>query len=54
MEAIVQIVSQAPVYVSAIAGILGALIVLFMLIPGEEPEGTLQKIVDFISKFSKK
>lgn len=31
---------------------LGGLIAFFMVIPGPEPERTLQKIVDFISKFS--
>jgi hypothetical protein len=34
--------------------ILGALIGIFMLIPGAEPERTLQKILDFISRFSRK
>ena len=39
---------------NAVIGVLTALIALFMLIPNEQPEKTLQAIVDFISKFSKK
>ena len=38
----------------AISALLMALIAIFMLLPGSEPENTLQKIVDFIAKFSKK
>jgi hypothetical protein len=33
---------------------LGAIIAICMLIPGPQPEGFLQKVVDFISKFSRK
>ena len=40
--------------VSAVIAMLSGLIAVFMLIPGDEPEATLQKIVDFLSKFSKK
>jgi len=40
--------------VTALVAVLGALIAFFMIIPGEEPEKTLQKIVDFISAFSRK
>jgi len=35
-----------------VAAILTSLIGIFMLVPGEEPEATLRKIVDIISKFS--
>lgn len=45
----------------AIPAIITALIAVFMLIPGDEPEATLkkwlgysQKIVDVIAKFSRK
>lgn len=31
-----------------------AIIVIAQRIPGKQPEATLQKIVDFIAKFSKK
>lgn len=33
---------------------INALIVIAMLIPGAEPERTLQKVVDFLSKYSRK
>lgn len=46
---------------TAIIGLLTAVIGVCLLIPGAEPEGTLQKvvnwfqgIVDFLAKFSKK
>jgi hypothetical protein len=39
---------------SALVGILTGLIGIFMLVPGDEPERTLQKIVDVLAKFSKK
>lgn len=54
MEQLISILQQAPVYIASIAGVLTALIGLFMLIPGEQPEKTLQAIVDIISKFSRK
>lgn len=31
-----------------------ALIALFMLIPGAEPEASMKKIADFLEKFSRK
>lgn len=43
-----------PIILAAINGILAGIIAIAMMIPGEEPEKTLQAIVDFISKFSKK
>ena len=41
-------------WVGAITALLGAVIAVAQLIPGDEPENTLQKIVDFLSKFSRK
>lgn len=38
----------------AISAALAALIVVFQIIPGEQPEKALQAVVDFIEKFSKK
>lgn len=38
----------------AVSVFLGALIAVFTIIPGDQPEKALQAIVDFISKFSKK
>ena len=34
--------------------ILAAVIAISLLIPGEQPEKFLQKVLDFIKKFSKK
>jgi len=48
------IIEQGPAYLGAIVAVLSALAALFMLIPGEQPEKTLYKIVDFLAKFSKK
>lgn len=48
------IVTEGPTVLSALVGVLTALIGLFMLIPGEQPEKSLQAVVDFISKFSRK
>lgn len=41
-------------FVGALTAVLSALIALFLLIPGEQPEKTLQAVVDFLSKFSAK
>jgi len=38
----------------ALTGLLAAVAAVATFIPGDEPEKTLQKIVDFLSKFSKK
>lgn len=40
--------------IGAISVVLSALIALFQLIPGNEPESTLQKILDVILKYSRK
>lgn len=39
---------------NSIIAILTALVVFFMLIPGDQPEKALQAIVNFIKKFSLK
>ena len=56
METIISFVTSQDwiAWVGAITALLGAVIAIAQLIPGEEPERTLQKIVDFISKFSRK
>jgi len=41
-------------WVGALVTLLSAVIAVASLIPGDEPEKTLQKIVDFLSKFSRK
>jgi hypothetical protein len=38
----------------AVSGLLAALIVIFELIPGDQPEKTLRSVVNFIAKFSRK
>ena len=38
----------------AVVAVLTALIGLFMLVPGEQPEKALQVALDFIKRFSKK
>lgn len=38
----------------SVIGLLSALIAVFLWVPGNEPEATLQKIVDFLGKFSRK
>jgi hypothetical protein len=38
----------------ALTALLAAVAAVAAFIPGEEPERTLQKIVDFLSKFSRK
>ena len=38
----------------AVTALLGAAAAVAAFIPGDEPERTLQQIVDFLSKFSRK
>jgi hypothetical protein len=38
----------------ALTALLAAVAAVATFIPGDEPEKTLQKIVDFLSKFSRK
>jgi hypothetical protein len=40
--------------IAAANAVMVALIGLFAMIPGDQPEKALQAVVDFISKFSKK
>lgn len=48
------ILEHGPAVISAVLGVLTALIGLFMLIPGEQPEKALKAIVDVVAKFSRK
>ena len=41
-------------WVGALVALLSAVIAIASLIPGEEPEASLTKIVSFLSKFSRK
>lgn len=47
-------IASGPHILAAIMAVLGALIALFLLIPGEQPEKALQAALDFIAKFSLK
>ena len=40
--------------VSGVVALLSAAIAIALVIPGPQPEAWLQKVVDFLSKFSKK
>ena len=48
------IVSNWQSYLGVLTAVLGAAIAVATVIPGDEPEKTLQKIVDFISNISRK
>lgn len=41
-------------WLGALVALLSAVIAVASLIPGDEPESTLRKVVDFLSKFSRK
>lgn len=53
---IINIVSQIDwlAVVGAVTLILGGLIVIFEMIPGEQPEKFLRSVVDLLAKFSRK
>jgi hypothetical protein len=48
------IVSNWQAYLGVITAVLAAAIAVATVIPGDEPERTLQKIVDFIQSISRK
>jgi len=54
MDILNNILNNWQSYLGALSAVLVAAIAVASLIPGDEPEKTLQKIVDFLSKFSKK
>lgn len=58
MEKVVEILKlvleKGPEVAGYVVAVLGGLISISLLIPGDQPEKSLQKVVDFISKFSKK
>lgn len=54
LEQIAEILGNIPVYLTLVSGVLVALIALFAVIPGEQPEKALQKVVDLIQKLSRK
>lgn len=54
LEIIKWCLESGPNLLSAVVGLLTALIALCLLIPGDSPEKQLQGVVNFLSKFSKK
>lgn len=54
MEILTYIANHIDAIITAITAFFTGVIAICLLIPGPEPEATLQKIVDFIAKFSKK
>jgi len=56
MEQILTFIQSQDVFawVGALVALLSAVIAVASLIPGDEPENSLQKIVNFLSKFSRK
>lgn len=56
MESIINFLTQLDfsAWITAIVALLTAIMLIAQLIPGPEPERTLQKILDIIKKFSKK
>jgi hypothetical protein len=53
---LLQIVSQLNwlEILGAVSGLLAALIVIFELVPGEQPEKALRKVAAILEKFSRK
>jgi len=56
MEQLLAFVQSQDVFawLGALVALLSAVIAIASLIPGDEPETTLRKVVDFLSKFSRK
>ena len=56
MESLISLFASIDLFawLGAITALLGAVIAIAQLIPGEEPERTLSRIVDFLAKFSRK
>lgn len=46
--------TMAPEIISALVAGLSSAIAVALMIPGDQPEKTLQKIVDFLKRWSKK
>lgn len=46
--------TEGPQLLTAVVGALTAVIGVCLLIPGDQPEKALQKVVDFLAKFSRK
>jgi len=54
MKAIGFVIANADLLLQILTGSLGVVMMIAMLIPGDQPEKTLKKIIDVIGKFSRK
>ena len=54
MDFLLSIWDKLPEYIGILVSILTGLITIFLFVKGDEPERTLQKIVDFLAKYSRK
>jgi len=54
MDLITNILTNWEAYLGVLSALLAAAIAVATVIPGDEPEKTLQKIVDFIASVSRK
>jgi hypothetical protein len=54
MDLTTHLASNWQSYLGVVTAVLAAAIAVAALIPGDEPERTLQKVVDFISQISRK
>jgi len=54
MDLITNVLNNWQAYLGVITAVPAAAIAVATLIPGDEPEKTLQKIVDFIAQVSRK
>ena len=54
MDILNNILNNWQAYLGALSAVLVAAIAVAAMVPGDEPEATLQKIVDFIARFSAK
>jgi hypothetical protein len=56
METIISFITSQDwlAWLGAITALLGAVIAIAQLIPGDQPEKSLQAVLDFLSKFSRK
>jgi len=54
MEIITHVLNNWQSYLGVVTAVLAAAIAVATVIPGDEPEKTLQKIVDFIAQISRK
>jgi len=48
------LIANYQMIITLMIGLLTAIIAIALVIPGPQPEAFLQKIVDFLKKFSKK